>query len=281
MTGSCLCFAGLIAIVRHVSTDMNVFVISFWRALLSVPFFLPWLISAGMGGMKTTRGPRLVLRALCMTISFTCMFFAAALMPMADATAISFTTPMFTGLFAVLLLREHITRWQWLGLVFGAIGVVLILKPGAGVFDPAAILPIGSAAAFGAVIVLGRSLVATDTSEAMAFNLTLWSVPMTLVPALFFWQWPRDFDQWMWLLALGGLAGMNQYCVARAVRSGPAALSMPFDFVRLPFVTLAGFIFFNELPAWTTWAGAAIIVAGAIFVTYRESLRRVTRTPPA
>lgn len=272
MTTSCACFAILIGIVRHLSEaqGMDVFVISFWRNLLSVLVFAPWLVRHGPAVLRTRRTGLLIWRAVLMVTSSTSMFFAVSLMPIAEATALSFTTPIFSAILAVLILREFVGPRRWIALCVGMIGVVVILRPGAAAIDPAAALPLLAALTFAVVIITGKQLAPTDSPERIAFYLVVYMVPISLVPALFFWQWPAA-HQLPWLLAIGATASLNMYSLSRALRIGEASQTLPYDFVRLPFVAVIGFVFFDQSPEVWTWLGAAIIFGSSVYVTYREA----------
>lgn len=258
--------------VRHLNQfeGMHVFVIAFWRNLLSLVFFLPFFVQARVSVLVSDHHVMLFWRALLMVISGTAMFFAATLMPIPEATAISFTTPLFCVILAVIFLKEHIDLRRSVALAGGLLGVIIILRPGAAVFDWAALLPILSAATFGGVIVLGRVLAAFESAEKIAVYIGLRSVPLSLVPALWFWQWPNG-EQFLWLLATGGAAGLNMYSISRALRIGQASQTAPWDFVRLPFVAALAYVWFDQRSDLWTWAGAAVIFGSVVFVTWRES----------
>jgi drug/metabolite transporter (DMT)-like permease len=138
------------------------------------------------------------------------------------------------------------------------------------VFDPAAGLPLLSALCFGGVLIIGRILAAHESPEKIAAFVGLYSIPISLVPALMFWQWPTG-TAWLWLLALGAAAALNMYALARGLRIGEASQTVPWDFVRLPVVALVGYVWFAQIPTVWTWAGATVIFSSVLFVTWREA----------
>lgn len=105
-------------------------------------------------------------------------------------------------------------------------------------------------------------------------TIVLWSnlvmTPLSLVPALFVWTWPTATDAF-WLLAIGAVAVIAQICLSRAYAAAEASAILPFDFTRLPFAALVGYVFFDEIPDLWTWTGAAIIIASAIYIARREA----------
>ncbi len=272
MTCSSFCFAVLVGVVRYLKVDhgLDVFVISFWRNVLALIVFLPWILHAGTSGLRTRRHWRLFLRSALLATSSTAMFFAAVLMPLAEATALTFTTPLFTVALAVMILGETVGVRRWSAVLVGLVGVIVILRPGIAVFDPAALLALLSAATFAGVVVIGKQLAATESSELVAFYLALYMIPISFVPALFFWSWP-SIDAIGWLILLGAVAAGNMYAIQRALKIGDANQSQVFDFIRLPFVALIAFVFFDEIPLVWTWLGAALIFGSATYVAYRES----------
>lgn len=267
---SAACFAVLVGIVRHLSAEVDVFVITFWRNILAVAMFAPWLMRVGWRGLGTRRSGLLLTRSAFLVVSSICMFFAVVLMPLAEATALSFTTPLFATLLAALVLKEamHIRRWS--ALIVGFAGVLVMLRPGAAAVDPVAGLVLLSALTFAAVVVTGKMLAHTESPEAIVVYVYLYSIPLSLVPALLFWQWPSG-EQWLWLLALGIVANGNMYGISRALSIADASLSQPFDFVRLLFTALVGYFAFAERPDLWTWIGAAIILASSVYITHREA----------
>jgi drug/metabolite transporter (DMT)-like permease len=282
MVVSCLCYAAILGMVRYVAEThaMDVWVITFWRNLLSVIVFLPWFLRVGaVAAFGSPHHGKLFWRAFFMNASSTAMFFAVALMPVAEATALSFTTPLFAVILAIIFLRERVGPRRLIGLAVGMIGVVVILRPGTAVFDLAAGLPLLAALAFGGVLIIGRFLAAHESPEKIAVFVGLYSVPISLIPALFYWQWPAGIT-WLWLLALGAAASLNMYALSRGLRIGEASQTVPWDFVRLPFAALVGYLWFAQTPSLWTWAGAVIIFSSVLFVTWREA-RIAARSRPA
>jgi drug/metabolite transporter (DMT)-like permease len=273
MALSAACFAALMGMVRHLSADMDVFVISFWRNCAAVLILLPWFLRVGRRGLRSRRQGLLLTRAIFMVLSSITIFFGVTLMPIAEATAISFATPLFAVVLAILVLKELVGPRRWIAILVGFAGVLIVLRPGTEAFQLPALLVLFSSLAFGCVMVTGKLLAATESPELIVANLAVLSVPLSFLPALAFWQWPAG-TEWLWLVALGVAANGNMYGIARALQIGDASLSMAFDFVRLPMTALVGFMFFAESPDVWTWAGGAVIVASAFYITRREMQTR-------
>lgn len=264
-----LSFALLVGMVRHLSAEMDIFVIAFWRNLLAALVLLPWILRVGAAGLRTRRKGLYSLRSLLLVASNLTLFFAITMMPLAEATALSFTSPLFATLLAMLLLGERAGPRRWLALGIGFAGTLIMLRPGTEAIDLAALLILFSAVSFAGVIVTGKMLAATESAELMVLYLGLLAIPLSLIPALFVWEWPSA-SQFGWLLGVGAAASMNMYGFARAFKIGEASLAMPFDFLRLPLTALVGFLAFAQVPDIWTWAGAAVIFASAIYISRRE-----------
>lgn len=265
-------FAVMVGFVRHLSPDIDAFVISFWRNLFGSLVFIPWFLHVGIAGLRTQR-PRLYLvRSLLMVSSTILLFLGVTLMPLADATALSFSSPLFSTALAVLILRETVGPARWSALFAGFLGVLVILRPGGGAIDPAALVILGCSLTFAGVVITGKMLAATESPELIVLYLSVFSVPLSLLAAVPTWQWP-NLDQLLMLFGVSAAAVANMYGISRALRIGDASVAMPFDFVRLLFTAAVGYLMFAERPDLWTWVGALLIFGSAVFVAHREAVR--------
>ena len=271
MSLSAVSFALLIGIVRHITPEVNVYVVNFWRNVLAAAMFAPWLMRRGFAGLHTRRHGTFALRAAFMVVATIALYEAVALMSMAEVTSLTFTSPLFATALAVLVLGEKVGPRRWLALAIGFSGVLVILRPGFVSLEPAVLLPLLSALTFAGVMVTGKMLAATESPESIVLYLSIWGLPLALLPALFVWQWPT-LEQALWLIAVGLAGNANMYGFARAFRIGDASLAMPFDFIRLPFTALVGYLAFAQQPDLWVWIGAAVIFTGSAYVTHREAL---------
>ncbi len=267
MTAAALGYAGNIAIVKYLSAEIDIYVLLFWRYFLALLFFAPWLLRAGRASLATTRLGLHIGRAVLMVVHTGTLLVAILLIPLAEATSLIFTTPLFAALVAALVLGEMVGPRRWIALGVGFVGVLVILRPGLATFDPAAGLVLVSALTGAGVVVTGKVLLRGDSAELTVFYLTLLSVPIALIPAAIWWQWPT-LAQIPWLLGL--VANVYIYGLTRALKIADTALVMSFDFLRLPAAALAGYLFFAELLDPWALVGAAIIFASSIYITDRE-----------
>ncbi len=269
MTAAAVGYAGMIAIVKHLSVEIDVYVLLFWRYFLALALFLPWLMRAGAGALQTRRLGLHLGRAALMVIHGGTLLVAVLMIPLAEATSLIFTAPLFATMLAALLLREQVGARRWMALAVGFAGVLAILGPGVAAFDPAAGLVLVSALTGAGVVVVGKVLLRTEGAESTVFYLTLFSVPFALIVAALNWQWPT-LEQIPWLLALGLVANTYIYGMTRALKIAETSLVMPFDFLRMPAAALAGYAFFAEMLDPWAWFGAAIIFSSSLYIANCE-----------
>ncbi len=271
MALSAIAFAVLVTIGRHLQDQgLDAFLITFFRNVFAASLFLPWLLRQGRAGLRTGRPGLHLLRAAFMVASTTAVFVGFALVPLAEATAITFTAPLFTTLLAAFYLRERVGPRRWAALAIGFSGVLVMLRPGEDAFQAAALILLFAALTFAAVSVIGKRLAAEDSPEMITAYLGLAAIPISLLPALAVWQWP-DPAQFAWLVLLGVVASANMYGFARAFRLGDASQAMPYDFLRLPATAALGWLVFAQVADLWTWLGGGVIFSAAVYISRREA----------
>jgi drug/metabolite transporter (DMT)-like permease len=234
-------------------------------------FMMPWLVRAGWAGLRTGSVKKYGLRALLGSFAMICWFTALAYMPVAEATSLSFTAPIFASIFAMIFLGERAGVRRWTAIVLGFVGAMIILRPGFEEISPAAyLLLFGSAAVAGSVIMV-KVLSRTETSSAIVAYMGIYMVPILLIPTLFVWQTPA-LSLWPWLIAMGGVGTVAQWAMTQAYAAADATAVLPFDYLRLPFVAIAGLFAFGEEPDIWIWIGALVIAGSSIYIAHRESL---------
>ena len=266
-------FAVLMGMVRHAGQDMHIFVISFWRFVFSLLLFLPWFLKSRGRGFRTTRLGLHIIRACFLIVASVALMSAIMLMPLDEATALSFTTPLFTVIGAILFLKEKAGIQRWAALIIGFVGMLVILRPGVEMINWAALLVLVSAVTFAGVVLCGKVLIRTDSPELLVAYLALVSVPLSFIPALLFWQWPTP-EQFVWLALIGVASNLNLYGIGKALQIGDASATQPYDFLRLPTTAGVGWLAFGQTSDMLTWVGAAVIFGSTIFITRREALAK-------
>jgi drug/metabolite transporter (DMT)-like permease len=268
MIAAAACFAAMAGGIRLVADRMHPFEIAFFRTLFGLFWMLPWILRRGVRALRTRRLGLYFLRTVTSGGSMLAQFTAMALMPLADAVALNFTYPLFAIIAAALMLQEQIGRARWIATGIGFTGVLIIVRPGFQTVSAIYFLPLLAAALSAWSTVSVKELSRTESANAIVTYMTLLMTPMMLVPALFFWSTP-DLGQIAWLLAIGAFGTCGHLTLTRAFAVTEASAVTPFDFFRLPFVTLIGFLMFGELPDLWTWIGAGVIAASAVQIARR------------
>jgi drug/metabolite transporter (DMT)-like permease len=272
MIVSCIAFGFMWVLIRLTSTEMHPFVIVVWRNALGLLWLLPMLL-ASPGLLRRERFVPNLRRAFWSVIATFSLFFAVARAPLADVLAISFASPLFATLGAMLFLGEKVGPVRAGALIGGMAGVLIVLRPGAtplgaGIFGALS----AAIATAGSVLVL-RRLASIEDPRAI----TVWSflilLPVSIVIALPFWQWPSR-HLWPLLVGIGACAASGQLSMSRALALAEASSLMPLDFVRFALVTIAGVWLFGERWDWMTIAGGGVILASTTLLVAREHRRR-------
>lgn len=267
-------FAVLAAASRKAALmGMHPLQVVFLRNLSATLFMMPLLIWRGRALLRSNALHLYGVRVGISVFSMTAWFYALALIPVAEVTAIGFLAPLFGTLGAVLILREKIRFRRITALLVGFIGAMIILRPGAEPIGLGQACAIFNAISSGVMTVLLKQLSSEDDSAKIVFLTTIMMLPPTLVPALFVWQTP-GWEYVPWILTIGLTAVVGHYCLMRGFASTDASLVMTFDFSRLPFAVLIGWWMFGEITDIWTWVGAAVIFASAVYITRREAKLR-------
>lgn len=227
-----------------------------------------------MGALRTQRLGLHVLRAGLAITAMVTSFTALSLMPLAEATALGFTAPIFASVLAVLVLGEPMRARRWSAVAVGLLGALIILRPGIAAFQPVALLAIASALAGAVATIVLKVMARTERAGTVVTYMTLFTTPLALLPALFVWQEPT-LAQLGWAALLGFAGTLAHYCMSRALGNADTTVVVPFDYLRLPAVALMAYVVLGEVPSAWIWLGGAVIAASGGYVTYREAqLRR-------
>jgi drug/metabolite transporter (DMT)-like permease len=225
------------------------------------------------GSLRSTRPGLQLTRVFFALVAMLCGFSAIIHMPLADATAIFFAKSFFVTIFAVVFLAETVGVYRWGAVLVGFVGVLIMLQPGTDNFSIYGLASLTGAAGAAAVMILLRLLSRSDSANTiMIYGALGVGVVMTL-PGIYFWQEPT-VSEWLLLVAVAVVSYFAQKCNIFAYKHGEASLLASLDYVRLLWATLFGYLVFDQFPGGSTWFGAAIVVAAAIFMIYRETRRK-------
>jgi len=281
MVASAVFFASMAIAIRFASHQLHPFEIAFFRNLFGLLFALPLLWRGGLRLLKTDKKRYYVIRCGIGMVSMLCGFWAIVNLPLAQAISLSYSTPLFVTIAAVLVLGEVVRLRRWTAVIFGFLGVLIIVRPWAHAFSPALLVPLAAAAMSGTVAISIKFLSRTEHPDAIVLITALIWAPMSLFPALFYWDWPSA-ESWGWV-ALAGFCGTSGHMLwTRAFKLGDASALTPISFVQLPIVALLGWLLFAETVDRYTLIGSGIIFAANIYIAHREAqLRRAARARDA
>jgi drug/metabolite transporter (DMT)-like permease len=249
--------------------------IMFWRQA-GAALLVAGIVAAGpgFGAVRTDRIGAHVGRTTLGLVAMMLTFATLTLLPLAEATTLGFSMPIFATVLGALVLREPTGWWRWGAVLAGFAGVVIVARPGS-----AGILPLGIATGLGAALgtatvsILLRTLGKTERPLATVFWFSILSlVPLGGVYAVVAGAHPPAV--WAMLLGIGLLGGLGQLAMTSSLTLGPVSSVVPMDYSALLWATLFGWWVFGRWPAETTWIGAPVIVASGLVIVWREQVRR-------
>ena len=270
MVFSTLAFSAMHATIKHVSGEVDTFMIVFFRNLFGFVALLPLFMRHGLTPLKTKR---LGTHAARVTINFASMamfFYALSITPLAEVAALTFSAPIFATFLAIFFFKEVVGLNRWAAIFLGFAGTVVVLRPGFEQVSLGAILALCAALTWGGAIMIIKSLSKTDSALTITAYMVLLLIPISLVPALFVWEWPT-WTQLGWLMLVGIFGSAGHLTLNQALRAAPTNAVMPLDFVRLIWVALFGFFIFGEIPDIFVWIGGAMIFASGLWIANSES----------
>jgi drug/metabolite transporter (DMT)-like permease len=262
-------FAAMHGSIRYVSATVHPFEIALFRNVFAMVVVLPWFWRYGIAPLRTRRFGLHALRALFNIMAMLSFFYALSVTPLSEVTALGFTAPIFATVLAALLLREVVRARRWCAIAIGFLGTLVILRPGFEAIGFGQMLVLFSSMIWACALLVIKTLGRTDSSVTIISYMALLMIPLSLVPALFVWRWPEPLE-WCWLIGIGMLGGIAQFCMTEALRQADTAVVMPIDFFKLVWVTLIAWLAFAEHLDLYTWIGGAVIFASTLYIAYRE-----------
>lgn len=296
--GILLLLAGLVLfsmqdlILKLLSGDYPLYQAMIFRSLTALPI-LAWLVhrDGGLGTLATPGTGRMIRRGLIMFVAYTSYYLALPALPIATTVALYFSGPLFITVLSVVMLHERVGPRRWLAVLAGFAGVVLMVRPGASLFEWAALLPVLSGLTYGLSMILARQIGRTESAAAMAFwgnaVFLVLALGMALVfgagahasdshPTLGFltrgWAEATAFDTAL-MCACGVIAAAGLVLLTQAYRIAEANVIAPFEYSAMLWGVLWGWVFFADWPDAVEWAGIAIIIGAGLYVAWREGRR--------
>ncbi len=262
-------FFGLMAVViRLASKSLPTFEIAFFRNAFGLLALLPVLLH-GRASLRTRQLPRYLLRSSIGIGSMLAGFWAIGHLPLSQAISLSYSTPLFVTIAAVIWLGEIVRKRRWAAVILGFIGVLVIVQPWSSAFTGGSLVAVLAAILSAVVAIQIKQLSRIDPADTIVFYTYVFWVPLSLLPALFVWQWPHGVV-WVWLVCTGLFGTGGQLLWTRALRLGEVSALTPISFMQLPVVAVAGYLLFDEKISRWTALGAAIIFAANAYIAHRE-----------
>lgn len=261
MLGTLLSFSLMAIAGKELSATLSTFEILFFRSIVGLLLLCAVIHYRGWGLVKTRQLSGHVFRNIAHYGGQFGWFLGLGFLPLADVFAIEFTVPVWTVMFAVLILGERITKSKIAAVMLGVVGMLIILRPGMGVMHPAAIAVLLSAICYGLAYIKTKSLIHQDSPLCILFYMTVIQLPLGLIPVCMDFRIPSS-NEWL-LVSLVAITALSaHYCIAKSMQLVDASVVVPMDFMRLPLIALIGFLLYSEPLDWAVLLGGCIMFLG-------------------
>lgn len=280
---SLVVFAGMLVCIKFLGRDIPAGQTIFVRGFISVVVLALIAWSTGrLYLLKTDNWRSHALRSLCGTVSMFCLFVAIAMIPLADLTAISFTTPLFLTVLAMVFLGERIHGFRWTALGIGFIGVLVTIGPhlsfahGA---TPGVLVALASAMFSAVALMFLRKMSGGEHAITITFYFSLTFMVCSALTALRGWPMPTA-EQWLLIVGAGLFGVFGQVLMTYSYRYAEASTIAPLDYSNMIIAIVLGYLFFDEIPTLSVWIGAPLILGAGLIILWREySLKKQLSTP--
>ncbi|WP_421997013.1 DMT family transporter [Reyranella sp.] len=263
-------FTSTSAMIRLLSTQIESVQTAFFRAVISLILLLPVIAAGRVKPWESKRIAGHFWRTTMGTVSMVLGFYAVSLLPLADATAIAFSQPLFSVVVAALIAGEKVRWRRWSATIVGFAGVLVMVQPGQGSLQLGALVAVANAATVAVSILLVKRLSGTETPLMILTQFAIFSTLLLALPAIWVWRWP-DLFGWMLAVGVALTATVGQYFWVQAFKAGEMSAVAPFEYLRLPFAVFVGWLIWSEVPGIWTYVGAAIVIASALYIAQREA----------
>ncbi len=258
--------------VKTLGTTIHSFEIVFVRCLIGFLVLSPLLFKARGAGFRTRRPVMQFLRAAFGMVAMFCGFWSVTHMPLADATAIGFSRPLFMIVLAMVFLGEVVGWRRALATIAGFTGILIMARPFTEGFEPVALVAASGALSAAIAVVIIKKLAASDSVMTTMIHYTFWTTVIAAIPAAMVWQTPSLTEAGL-LLLVGILGVAGQTAMTQGFMLGEATFVVPFDYLRLIYATIFGIALFSETPTFVSIIGASIIVASSFYILKRSAPR--------
>ena len=256
------------AAVKLLSYNLHPFIITLYRAALVFIVLLPILLWRGFETVKTSSVKLQVARGAVGGIGMLCVFTGLSLVPLAEATALLFSVPIFATLLAVGFLTEKVGIRRWSAILVGFGGIIIITRPDTSM-NVGYLYLICAAISWSISILIAKKLTEKDTILSITFWQAMGCVPLAFAASLFVWELPT-LEQLMFLLGIACLGTIGHALLYASLKVGKVSVILPLDYIRIIWSALLGFLLFNHLPTAQMYLGSLAIICATAFISYRE-----------
>ncbi|MDP1519381.1 DMT family transporter [Porticoccus litoralis] len=275
MLGALLSLSLMAVGARELAGEINTFQTLFIRSVIGLLIISALIARVGGRSLFATSRPGMhIIRNLFHFGGQYGWFVGIGLLPLAEVFALEFTVPFWVALIAALCLGERLTIRKSLAIALGVAGVLVILRPGVEILEPASLIVLAAALSFSCAYVGTKSLAHTEDPLTVLFYMCLVQMPVSLVLALPHWQLPEEPRLWFWLVIVGVTALSAHFCITNAMKRAEAGIVVTLDFLRLPLIGLVGIVFYQEPFEMALLAGALLMLGGNLINVYRPRYQR-------
>lgn len=269
-------FAIMHVLIRHASAELHPVQIAFFRNFFGFLCFLPLLMRSGVGFLRTGRLGLHAIRGVLNIGAMFMFFYALSVVEVARVTALAFSAPVFAGILSVVFMGERFRWHRWGAILAGFAGMLIVLRPGVIPLELGPVLVIGSSFLWAICMIIIKAMSRTESSLTIVAYMNIFLALFSVVPAIWVWDWPTAMGWWL-MVAIGLTGTFGQLGLSQALAETDPTVVMPFDFLRLIWVSALGFWFFGEVPDLYVWIGGAVIFAAGFYLAWREGAKRRDR----
>ncbi len=265
-----VCFSLLDASAKYLTGELPLWMILWGRYLFHFLFVMVFFFRGSPREIIYTKKLKIqMLRSFLIFSAGVAFWGALKFMPLADCMVIAFASPLFVAALSAPVLKETVGKYRWGGIAIGLSGVVIVMRPGIGVFEWVSVLPLLAGFFYASAQITTRILCRTDNLLTTLIYTSTGGILFSSAAVLVVWV-PPTLQQWLLLMWLGFLGAAGHYLMIKAFELAPASLLAPFDYTGIVWATFLGFFIFHDLPDTWTITGAAVIISSGIYIINRE-----------
>ena len=262
--------------VKYLSKEVHIFEIAFFRCALVIFVLAPIIIQQGKTIFKTKQPKMQFLRIITNSVAMLCFFYGISTTPLAQLTTLGFTVPIFATILAVIFMKEKIRLRRTTALIIGFIGTIVVMRPDISI-ELGALLIIFSSFLWSICLIFIKKLTQTDSAVTISLYFGIGMIPATFILAFPVME-AIDMRQFTILVFIAITGTLAQTIMNTALKKGELALLLPFDFLRLIWSVLIGYVLFAEEPTFTLWIGGFLIIGSTTYIAWREA--KLKNRPP-